>query len=734
MEEGNKGSKPLLSQNVIVLAENFSLSKTQRSLLNRGLTFVPTMDLHKDQKMQLQLDIQNYHRRIKLAAYFEGKEKQEPPHFTANSNWTPPPEKLPPEVHNLIEKDQKDLNKYFKSYKEKPNLSQEEEETLRELMHNKQIVIKPADKGSAVVILGRDQYIMEAYRQLHDQKYYTKLREPIYLQTVPMVHRILDDLYKKKFINQKQRQYLKGDLEPRPRKFYMLPKIHKQPEKWTVPFKIPPGRPIVSDCGSETYQTAEFIDYFLNPLSVKHPSYIKDTYHFVEIIKKLKIPLNSIFFTIDIDSLYTNIDTKAGLKAVKNIFLKYPNNQRPDRAILQLLEMNLTRNDFEFNKEYFLQIKGTAMGKRFAPAYANIFMADWEEKALGKCNRKPLHYYRFLDDIFGIWTYSKEEFLQFINVLDTHDPSIRLKYTHNEQTIDFLDTTTYKGTTFHQDQKVDIKVYFKETDTHALLFKTSFHPRHTYKGLVKSQLIRFKRICTKHEDFTEAVKILFGALRKRGYSRSLLRQCYKTYQIQKTKIQKELIPLVTNFSSMSAKLNNNFKKNYQTIIENHGLLNNFQIISAYRRNKNLREYLVRAKLQNPQQPKNTNILSKNFVKLKYVQNKVNKMIFRLQQTFSPQSMNCVYMIFCDKCGKQYIGETGNSISTRMMQHRHNIKNKKEVQTPIVQHFLLHGLQFLKVTGIQSNSCWTDRERKKKERTWIKLLDTREPFGLNIKYN
>lgn len=30
----------------------------------------------------------------------------------------------------------------------------------------------------------------------------------------------------------------------------------------------------------------------------------------------------------------------------------------------------------EFNKEFFLQIKGTAMGKKFAPAYANIFMAE----------------------------------------------------------------------------------------------------------------------------------------------------------------------------------------------------------------------------------------------------------------------------------------------------------------------------------------------------------------------
>ncbi|KAL3971572.1 hypothetical protein ACER0C_027091 [Sarotherodon galilaeus] len=74
--------------------------------------------------------------------------------------------------------------------------------------------------------------------------YKTLLQQPIYLQTVPKVYEIVEDLHKNKFINWKQKQYLKGELEPRPRRFYMLPKIHKNPEQWTVPFRIPPGRPI----------------------------------------------------------------------------------------------------------------------------------------------------------------------------------------------------------------------------------------------------------------------------------------------------------------------------------------------------------------------------------------------------------------------------------------------------------------------------------------------------------
>lgn len=733
VQEGDKGSRPLLSQNVIVLAKNFSLSKPQWDLLNRGLTFIPTIDLHKDQKGQLQLDIQNYHRKIKLATYFRNSVKQGAPPFTATSIWAPPQEKLPPEVNLLIEKDMVMFKKYFKSNKERFNLSQDEVKALRELVHNKHIVIKPADKGSAVVILSRDQYITEVNRQLSNTTYYKKLSEPIYLQTIPTVHKIIDGLKEKKYINAKQKQYLKGDIQSRERRFYILPKIHKDPEKWTVPFQIPPGRPIVSDCSSETYRTAEYIDYYLNPLSVKHPAYVKDTYHFIDMIKHLRIPSNSLFFTMDVDSLYTNIDTQAGLLSVRKLFQKYPDSKRPDEELLQLLEINLTKNDFLFNGEYYLQIKGTAMGKKFAPAYANIFMANWEEEALAKWAKKPLHYLRYLDDIWGIWTDSRKEFEKFVNVLNSHDPSIKLKHEIDQQSIHFLDTTLYKGPAFNHNQKLEIKVYFKETDTHALLFKTSFHPKHTFKGLLKSQLIRFNRICTKETDFREAVKILFGALRERGYSRSFLRRCLKSFHIQKQVDQKEVIPLITSFSSISKMINGKIKTNYQTIIGDQDILPNCKVISAYRRNKNLKDFLVKAKLK-PLQEVKTHSLADYFFRLKYIRNKVNKTIFKISQNFGPRTSNCIYAIFCSKCGKQYIGETKNSISTRMIQHRYNMRNKKEIHTPLIKHFMLHGLQAVRVAGIQSNSTWTDTERKKIERKWIYLLNTKEPFGLNIKYN
>ena len=246
------------------------------------------------------------------------------------SNWEPRDNQIPGTIAQII-RDNHALIKALnpQTHKDKNNLSRGESQALHTLAINKQIVIKPADKGSAIVIMDRTQYIHEAYRQLNNTTHYNKLIRPIYPDTAHEVHNIIQTLLDNKYITRKQSFYLRGEENPRPRIFYLLPKIHKPPQSWSIPYEVPAGRPIVSDCNSESYRIAEYIDYFLTPLSTKHSSYIKDTYDFVNEIKNTKITQEAILFTIDIVSFYTNINTAAGLSAVKLWLEKYPDNSRP---------------------------------------------------------------------------------------------------------------------------------------------------------------------------------------------------------------------------------------------------------------------------------------------------------------------------------------------------------------------------------------------------------------------
>lgn len=162
------------------------------------------------------------------------------------------------------------------------------------------------------------------------------------------------------------------------------------------------------------------------------------------------------------------------------------------------------------------------------------------------------------------------------------------------QSINFLDTTVFKGKNFNTTHQLEVKVYFKKTDLHALLFKSSFHSKYVFRGLVKSQLLRFHRICTRSGSFMEAVTILFNSLRKKGYSRQFLRHCLRHFKEEKQEDGGSLIPLITTFDSVSQKLNG--KVTSIGTLSSPEILPNFKVISAYRRNANLKDLLVHAKL------------------------------------------------------------------------------------------------------------------------------------------
>lgn len=89
---------------------------------------------------------------------------------------------------------------------------------------------------------------------------------------------------------------------------------------------------------------------------------------------------------------------------------------------------------------FILQIHGTTMGKRFAPAYANIYMADWERTLFPKYLKTQFFQLRYLDDIFGVWNHPELDFKlnYYIDTLNSHHDSIKVKYNLQTLQIEFL--------------------------------------------------------------------------------------------------------------------------------------------------------------------------------------------------------------------------------------------------------------------------------------------------------
>ena len=97
------------------------------------------------------------------------------------------------------------------------------------------------------------------------------------------------------------------------------------------------------------------------------------------------------------------------------------------------MNLVLRNNVFEFNEQFYLQIQGTAMGTKTAPAYANLFMGKLEEQLI---NLAPNHIHtwkRFIDDIFIIWTRTTAEF-EYMHTINQIHPTI--KFTHEVSNVE----------------------------------------------------------------------------------------------------------------------------------------------------------------------------------------------------------------------------------------------------------------------------------------------------------
>ena len=70
---------------------------------------------------------------------------------------------------------------------------------------------------------------------------------------------------------------------------------------------------------------------------------------------------------------------------------------------------------------------------------------------------------------------------------------------------------------------LDTKVFFKCFNTYELLHKSSYHPKHTFKGIVQAKIIQFHRICSNKSDFDNACSPVLAII-QREYASSFLRK------------------------------------------------------------------------------------------------------------------------------------------------------------------------------------------------------------------
>ena len=264
-------------------------------------------------------------------------------------------------------------------------------------------------------------------------------------------------------------------------------------------------------------------------------------------------------------------------------------------------DMILTMNNFAFNQEHYLQIHGTAMGANMAPSFANLFLNMFETNALTNAPWQPHIWWRYIDDIFMIWTEGSDRLKIFVDYLNNIHPTIKFTSSHSLTIAPFLEVMV----SLHR-SIIETDLFTKPTDKQQHLLSSSCHPHHTKKALPFSLALRLRRICHTDAKFKHRINELNTYLLARGYNNSFQEEqflraanIFRTNALQtKPKDSDDVVPFVVTYNPALSRISNILRKHFNILHSSNHFKEVFKQLPflAYRRSPNLHALLVEEQL------------------------------------------------------------------------------------------------------------------------------------------
>ena len=450
------------------------------------------------------------------------------------------------------------------------------------------------------------------------------------------------------------------------------------------------------------------------------------------------------------------------MEALKGVLEHREDKTISTDTLLELAHVVLKNNFFEFNGDFYQQLRGTAIGTKCAPSYAILFLAALEEKLLAEAQNKPWVWWRYIDDVFIIWQHGEEKLREFVNFLNGAHESIKFTAEWSTEKVNFLDVQVIK-----QSNKLVTDLFTKPTDTHQLLHRASCHPNHTKKGIPYSQALRIRRICSEEQFFQNRVGELKSWLLERGYSDNevdsqidRVRDKNRATLLDARPKEKDdmKIPLVLTYHPAMHKVYEILRENQNVLLVDmeHKEVFKDKIFVTFRRAKSLKDKLVRAKLPSIDEE----LMEKGTFRCNgrrscqicplmkegdTFQNSDSTRSFKnFSGRFDCNSDHVVYLLQCESCYMKYVGSTKTKFRQRFnvyksyfrtyaRKHNENSldKGKPVPQASFFSHFFENGHNGNFRVGIKIIDGADDVfSLRRRELFWQYRLETFAPKGLN----
>jgi hypothetical protein len=487
-----------------------NLSSNQVEVLEKGLSFVPTIEVFPDPNL-LEIEsladpinrlISNLKDRVsESGSSLVLKGLNQPKALELNFNYTTSLIKtvkdkhasIPPTIHNL---------------------NTQQLQVLRNLKINPSFIIKAVDKNLGIAVIDKEIYIRLVNEQhLNDISTYSKLNSDPLNSTIQTINSTLTCLHDRFSISSKALEQLKAKPDSSNGVFYILPKLHKGKLE---------SRPICANSNHPTKQISEYLHTTLLPTAKNSFSYLDNSYELTKLLKNVTVTPGTIIITADIKSLYTRIPTTEGPRIVSS---STGNNIDKINTIDTLLSLVLNNNIFTFNDEYYKQINGTAMGTIMAPTYANCYLKSKEENGL-KHWLQPDHpnlkiYKRYIDDILCIFDNTSNQLPRLLKDMKKAYSPLELTFKMGRTAVVYLDTElTLNDST----KTIDYEMHRKPSNNKTYTPADSNHPRHMLENTIFNDFLRAHRLCNNKLKLQKHLAIITCKAFKRGYSKYVLKR------------------------------------------------------------------------------------------------------------------------------------------------------------------------------------------------------------------
>ena len=676
-------------------------------MLCKGLKFTPTPRHDSD---KLRSDIKEFSRKLRLKEYFEDDAESDDSLVSNPSTFVPPTGR------------DKHLDTFIDYINNIPvgqnnrqmirsSLNKEERIALKRLRSRSDIIIKEADKGSGVVVMNKDFYKSNIESMLSDESSYKETNENPDKKTLSKLKHLVQNTDAN--LTRKEKDYI-TNFEAKTSQFYGLPKVHKsetikdaineQMSKCTET-EDPPDltfRPIVAGPACPTHRLSNLIDILLRPFIKYVKSYVRDDIDFLNHLPT-SITDQDIFVTMDVNSLYSNIDHDLGKRAIEFWLDKFPGDihgRFTKSFILEGMDIILRNNNFQFGGKNYIQIFGTAMGTKFAPTYATLVLGYLEtilyERIESKYNTQTKEivqntFKRYLDDVFMILDCSVVPVEELLSLLNSLHPKLTFTHETSDTSLPFLDILVMK-----RDNMIVTDIYYKPTDTKQYLNYKSCHPRST-KNNVPFNLAR--RICTIVSDKSLQKKRLSElkvTLLTRDYPEGVIDKGIQmasqiditSLRTPKQRDQCPILPFISTFNPNSPDVFHNIYHNIHSMYGSarmRSILKETRIIKSNRQGPNLKKLLTKARFQGNNENKGAAPCQNPRCKCCQDMQETTQVFFHtlgitfdIRSEMDCDSQNLIYVLFCEGCREYYIGQTGDKLRARCRVHRQGILHNSSI--------------------------------------------------------